>query len=91
LAVAGTVVLMGKRERRLAWKLCLWLGIAATTLLTVLTIPILVLGSGWVGLPEALAIWLLLVGVFPTTSFMAWRRLHSSAKQRLLGNGGATR
>ena len=58
------VVLTSERERRLAWKLCLWLGIAGTALLAGGVIPSLVvlfivLGRGY--LPWDLAILILFV------------------------------
>lgn len=85
LLLFGMVVLTSRRERRLAWRLCLWLGIAATALLGFWVIPyvvvsFLVLGRGylaWDGLT------LLLFGGPPTLSVMAWRRLRR-------GSGGPT-
>lgn len=64
LVLFGMVVLTSERERRLAWKLCLWLGIAGTALLAGGVIPSLVvlfivLGRGY--LPWDLAILILFV------------------------------
>ncbi len=84
LVLFGMVVLTGKRERRVAWKLCLWLGIAATAFVAVAVVPqvvvlFLVLGRGY--LPWDFAA-LLLFGGPPTMSGMAWRRLHRGSKQQ---------
>ena len=93
LVLFGMVVLTGERERRLAWRLCLWLGIAATAFVVVTVIPgvvilFIVLGRGDVPWDFGT---LLLFGGPPTMSVMAWRRLHSTAKERPLDDEDATR
>ena len=82
LVLFGMVVLTGRRERRLAWRLCLWIGIAATALVGFGVIPSLVvlfivLGRGYLAWDVAM---LLLFAGPPTVSVMAWRRLHRASE-----------
>jgi hypothetical protein len=84
LVLFGMVVLTGKRERRVAWKLCLWLGIAASAFLAVTVIPyivVLFIVLGRSNLPWDFAT-LLLFGGPPTMSVMAWRRLHRGSTEQ---------
>lgn len=83
LVLFAMVVLTSRRERRLAWRLCLWLGVAATALLGVFVIPYIVVGFltlGWGYLLWDVATLLLFAGP-PTVSVMAWRRIHTGSTQ----------